>query len=103
MLKSIRDRFNTANIRFESINFIAEEINGPNDMYDCIVNEKKTPVVSPLQFCPPTINLFGFHAMVATGIKTEGNGRRKKAYLQCKNSYRNDPNQSGTFQIFFKA
>ena len=105
MLESIRDIFNTAHIRFESINFIAEEINSPSDMIHCIENEKKTPVVAVCnsQFCQTTgkwIPNFN-HAMIATGIKSE---RRliclKRHYLQCKNSYRDDPNQSGTFQIF---
>ena len=100
MLESIREIFYTAQIRFELINFIAEEINGPNDMIHCIENERKTPVVAPLRFCPPMINLFGFHAMVATGIKSEVIGRQGKEYLQCKNSHRDDTNQSGIFQTF---
>ena len=100
MLESIRDIFNTAKIRFESVFFYAEEINGPNDMIHCIENERKTPVVAPLRFCPPMINLCCCHAMVATGIQIEDIGRHRKEYLQCKNSHRDDPNQSGKFQTF---
>ena len=71
MLDSIRDIFNTANIPFESINFIAEEINGPSDMIHSIENDKKTPVVVAFRFCPPMADLYTCHAMVATGIKSE--------------------------------
>ena len=100
MLDSIRDIFSTANIQFESVNFTAEEINGPNDMIHCIENDKKTPVVSACnpQFCQATGQwLLNAHAMVATGIKSEVIGGQRKQFLQCKNSYRDDPNQSGIF------
>ena len=100
MLESIRDIFNTANIQFESINFSAQEINGPNVMIDFIENDKKTPVVSACnpQFCQTTGQwLLNAHAMVATGIKIEVIGGQTKQFLQCKNSYRDDPNVSGIF------
>ena len=101
MLESVRDIFNTANIRFESIKFKAEEINGLIHMITCIENDKKTPVVIPLQFYPPMIfDRFVHHAMVATGIKSEIIGGQRKEYLQCKNSHRDDTNQSGIFQTF---
>ena len=108
MLESIREIFNTANIPFESISFTAEEINGPSAMIQCIENEKKTPVVvCKLHFCQMTGQRLSnaYHAMVATGIKAKRQRiprRRILYYLQCKNSYRDNPNQSGTFQkIFF--
>ena len=100
MLESIRDIFNTANIQFESINFTAEEIIGPSDMTHSISSDKKTPVVTAIRFCPPMTSFASCHAMVATGIKTEVIGNQTKQFVQCKNTYRDDPNIPGTFRTF---
>ena len=100
MLKSIREIFDTANIQFESILFIDEEIIGPNHMTSCISNHKKAPVVTAIRFCPPMTSFAACHAMVATGIKTEVIGNQTKQFVQCKNTYRDDPNTPGTFRTF---
>ena len=98
MLESIRDIFNTAN---ESMKFIDVEIIGPNHMTLCIENYKMTPVVTAIRFIPPMIRFASCHAMVATGIETKLIGKQTKQFLQCKNSYRDDPDKSGTLQIHF--
>ena len=53
---------------------------------------KKCPVIIAADFTvsPPLV-----HAMVATGVKSDLT--TMQYYIQCKNSYRDDPSQPGIF------
>ena len=93
MLNSIRQIFDILNIPFNSINFVAEQFDQTTIINEINVN-KKCPVITAANFSvsPPLV-----HAMVATGVKSDSINGRLEYYIQCKNSYRDDPSQQGTF------
>ena len=93
MLNSIRQIFEIVNIPFNSMNFVAEQFDQTTIVNEIIVN-KKCPVVTAANFSvsPPLV-----HAMVATGVKSDLINGRLEYSIQCKNSYRDDPLQQGTF------
>ena len=93
MLNSIRQIFEILNIPFNSINFVAEQFDQTIIINEINVN-KKCPVITAANFSvsPPLV-----HAMVATGVKSDSINGRLEYFIQCKNSYRDDPNQSGNF------
>ena len=93
MLNSIRQIFEILDISFNSKNPVAEQFDQTT-----IINEinmkKKCPVITAANFSvsPPLV-----HAMVATGVKSDSINGRLEYFIQCKNSYRDDPSQQGTF------
>ena len=93
MLNSIRQIFEIVNIPFNSMNFVAEQFDQTTIVNEINVN-KKCPVVTAANFSvsPPLV-----HAMVATGVKSDSINKILEYYIQCKNSYRDDPLQQGTF------
>ena len=107
MLKSIRKVFELIGIKPESIQFQKEEFNGQN-IIDALTNEpKKCPVITA---CDLT-DFFksggapkSTHAMVTAGalkgsefIPTN-TGLADQWFIQCKNSYGEDPTQPGEIQ-----
>lgn len=96
MLNSIRQIFEILNIPFDSMNFVAEHFDHTTIINEINVN-KKCPVITAANFAvsPPLV-----HAMVATGVKSDwilATTPRFEYNIQCKNSYRDDPSQQGTF------
>ena len=96
MLNSIRQIFEILDIPFNSINFVAEQFDQTTIINEINVN-KKCPVITAADFSvsPPLI-----HAMVATGVKSDwilGTTPRLEYYIQCKNSFRDDPSLPGIF------
>ena len=123
MLGSVREVFELLGIRPESIQFRKEEFNGQN-IIDALRNEpRKCPVITAADFkdyflcannlcqqCVPTMCAINVcqqcvptstHAMVAAGALkgSEFNPTNTKLadqwFIQCKNSYGNDPTQPG--------
>ena len=101
MLNSIREIFDLLGIDFESMKFVPEEFPTQEAIIDAIKNQRKCPVIVGTMFDFPTRSVVCRHAMVAAGIKTEtvkhGSSSKQEYFIQCKNSYRDDPNQSGKF------
>ena len=93
MLNSIRQIFEILDIPFNSMNFVAEHFDQTTIINEINVN-KKCPVITAANFSvsPPLV-----HAMVATGVKSDSINGRLEYSIQCKNSYRDDPSQQGTF------
>ena len=104
MLNSIRGIFDLLGIDFESMKFVSEKFDTQRSLIDTINRKRKCPVIVGAKFdfstSPVTIDA---HAMVAAGVKIETVVRQyassieQKYFIQCKNSYRDDPNQSGKF------
>ena len=99
MLNSIREIFDLLGIDFESMQFVSEKIDY-SSIIDAINNQKKCPAIVGAQYDFSTGSVDA-HAMVAAGVKTEtvqhGSSTKQEYFIQCKNSYRDDPNQSGKF------
>ena len=96
MLNSIRQIFEILDIPFNSMNVVAEHFDQTTIINEINVN-KKCPVITAANFSvsPPLV-----HAMVATGVKPYWiRGPRWENFIQCKNSYRDDPSQQGTFYV----
>ena len=108
MLNSIRQIFDLAGIPFDSMNFVAEKFNQSVSIIRAINNERKCPAIVGAQFDfttrPVTVEA---HIMVAAGVKSktvrDGLSFKREHFIQCKNSYRNDPNQSGKFHHIFQS
>ena len=105
MLNSIREIFDIAGISFESMKFVDEKFDNERSIINAINIEKKCPAIAGAKFDfstrPVTVDCV--HVMVAAGVKTDNRlasffkGQKPKHFIQCKNSYRDDPNQSGKF------
>ena len=99
MLNSIREIFDLLGIEFESIQFVSEKFDY-SSIIDAINNQKKCPAIVGAQYDCSTGSVAA-HAMVAAGVKTEtvqhGSSTKQEYFIQCKNSYRDDPNESGKF------
>ena len=93
MLNSIRQIFEILDISFDSMNLVAEHYDQTTIINEINVN-KKCPVITAADFSvsPPLI-----HAMVATGVKSDSINGRLEYYIQCKNSFRDDPSLPGIF------
>lgn len=91
MINAIRQIFEILDIPFNSLNLIAERFDQTTIINEINVN-KKCPVIIAADFTvsPPLV-----HAMVATGVKSDLT--TMQYYIQCKNSYRDDPSQPGIF------
>ena len=100
MLNSIREIFDLLGIDFESMQFVSEKIE-KNSIIDAINNQRKCPAIVAAMYDFSTRTFYNGHIMVAAGIKTEtvqyGSSIKQEYFIQCKNSYRDDPNQSGKF------
>ena len=105
MLNSIREIFDLLGLSFESMQFVSEKFNTQRSIIDAINNQKKCPAIVGAKFdfstSPVTIDA---HVMVAAGVKTDiirhssfFRRQQTEQFIQCKNSYRDDPNQSGKF------
>ena len=107
MLRSIRKVFEILGIQPESIQFQKEEFNAQN-IIDALRNEpRKCPVITAADFTDwfktrgaPSLS----HAMVTSGALKGSdfvppNTRlADQWFIQCKNSYGNDPTQPGKIQ-----
>ena len=100
MLNSIRKIFDLLGIDFESMKFVPEKFNTQKSIIDAINNQRKCPAIVGAMYDISTGSVDA-HAMVAAGIKTEtvqhGSSSKQEYFIQCKNSYRDDPNLSGKF------
>ena len=100
MLNSIREIFEIIGIDFDSMRFIVQKFSEPRMIIRAINNQRKCPAIVGAQFDCSTGSV-NAHVMVAAGIKTEivqhGTSIKHEYFIQCKNSYRDDPNQSGKF------
>ena len=97
MLNSIREIFDIAGISFESMLFIEAKFNDENSIIDAIDNQRLCPAIVGAKFDYSAGSIDCAHVMVAAGVKSETVGSLTKYFIQCKNSYRDDPNQSGKF------
>ena len=105
MLNSIREIFDLIGIKFDSMKFVSEKIDQPMSVIRAINNQRKCPAIVAAKFDfttrPISVNA---HVMVAAGVKSktirQGLSFKRENFVQCKNSYRNDPNQAGKFQDF---
>ena len=97
MLNSIREIFDIAGISFESLLFIAAKFDNESSIIKAIKIQKKCPVIAGAKFDFSTGSIKCVHVMVAAGVKSETVGSLTKNFIQCKNSYRDDPSQSGKF------
>ena len=99
MLRSVRIVFEKIGIPPESLKFIIEEFDSTNLFEALNQNPKKCPTIV-------TLNLFGDfspHIVVATnalkGKKfTYDPLLREEFFINCKNSYRDDTSEPGTFE-----
>ena len=100
MLNSIREIFDLLGIDFESMQFASEKFDTQISIIDAINNQRKCPAIVGAKFDLSTGSV-DVHAMVAAGVKTEtvqhGSSTKQEYFIQCKNSYRDDPSQSGKF------
>ena len=96
MLNSIREIFDIAGISFESMLF-KEFFYDQNSIIDAIDNQGLCPAIVGAKFDFSARSIDCKHVMVATGVMPETVGSLTKYFIQCKNSYRDDPNQSGKF------
>ena len=106
MLSSVRKVFELLEINPESIQFRKEEFSGQN-IIDALRNEpKKCPVITAADFTDYFISgnaqdIRSHHAMVTAGALKGSEfipPNTKLAdqwFIQCKNSYGNDPTQPG--------
>ena len=101
MLNSIREIFDLLGVDFESIQFVSEKFDTQTSIIDAINNQRKCPAIVGAKFNFSTGSIDCAHAMVATGVKTETvqdvSSTKQEYFIQCKNSYRDDTNQSGNF------
>ena len=95
MLNSIREIFDIAGISFESMLFIEAKFNDQNSIIDAIDNQRLCPAIVGAKFNFSTGSIDCIHVMIASGVKSETVGASTKYFIQCKNSYRDDPNISG--------
>ena len=108
MLRSIRKIFELIGIKSESILFHKEEFNSQN-IIDAIKNEpKKCPVITAADFTDYFISQgapTSPHAMVTAGALKGSEfiptmtQLADEWFIKCKNSYSNDPDQSGEIQL----
>ena len=100
MLNSIREIFDLLGIDFESMKFVPEKFDTQSSIIDAINNQRKCPAIVGANFDFSTGSVDA-HVMVAAGVKTEtvqhGSSTKQEYFIQCKNSYRDDPNQPGKF------
>ena len=96
MLNSIREIFDIAGISFESMLF-NELFYDQNSIIDAIDNQRLCPAIVGAKFDFSAGLIECAHVMVAAGVKSETVGSLTKYFIQCKNSYRDDSNQSGKF------
>ena len=97
LLKSIEDIFYKNGLSGKRPTFVFHEINTVTKLKHHLMNNQ--PLVSS-GICPAIIafkftNLPIAHAMVATGISTNIINNKHEDFVQCKNSYRDDPSQPG--------
>ena len=97
MLNSIREIFDVVGISFESMKFVDEKFDNERSIIDAINIQKKCPAIAGAKYDFSAGSIECVHVMVATGVKSETVGSLTKYFIQCKNSYRDDPNQSGKF------
>ena len=98
MLRSVRIVFEKIGIQPESMTFKKEEFNSLTLVKALTENPKKCPAIV-------TANIFGDcspHIMVATNALqgkdfTSDSLLREKWFVNCKNSYRDDISEPGTF------
>ena len=95
MLNSIRKIFDIAGISYESMLFIEAKFDDQNSIIDAIDNQRLCPAIVGAKF-DSSAGLMA-HVMVAAGVDSVTVGSLTKYFIQCKNSYRDDPNQSGKF------
>ena len=100
MLNSIREIFEITGIDFDSMSFVVQKLSEPRMIIRAINNQRKCPAIVGAQFDYSTGSVDA-HVMVAAGVKTEnvqhGSSIKQEYFIQCKNSYRDDPNLSGKF------
>ena len=100
MLNSIREIFDLLGIDFESMQFLSEKID-KNSIIDAINNQRKCPALVTAMYDFPTRSFYNGHIMVAAGVKTKtvqhGSSNKQEYFIQCKNSYRDNPNLPGKF------
>ena len=98
MLNSIREIFDLLGLHFESMKFVSDKFDTQSSIIDAINNRRKCPAIVGAMYDISTGSLDA-HVMVAAGVKTETvqQGVKQEYFIQCKNSYRDDPNQSGKF------
>ena len=100
MLNSIRGIFDILDIDFESMQFVSEKFDTQTSIIDAINNQRKCPAIVGAMYDISTGSVDA-HVMVAAGVKTEtvqhGSSTKQIYFIQCKNSYRDDPNESGKF------
>ena len=94
MLNSIREIFDITGISFESMLFIEAKFNDQNSIIDAIDNQRLCPAIVGAKFNFSACSIDCVHVMVAAG--TSG-WTKQEYFIQCKNSYRDDTNQSGKF------
>ena len=101
MLNSIREIFDLLGIDFESLKFVPEKFDTQKSIIDAINNQRKCPAIVGAKFDFSTGSIDCVHVMVAAGVKTEtvqhGSSTKQEYFIQCKNSYRDNPNESGKF------
>ena len=106
MLNSIREIIEIIGIDFDSMNFVVQKFSEPRMIIRAINNQRKCPAIVGAKFDFSTGSVDA-HVMVAAGIKTEtvqhGMSIRQEYFIQCKNSYRDDPNQSGKFHHRYRG
>ena len=98
MLRSVRIVFEMLGLQLERIKFKREEFSSNNLIKALTESPKKCPVIV-------TFNLFGIpslHAMVATNALkgkefTHESVLKERWFINCKNSYRDDISEPGTF------
>ena len=100
MLNSIREIFNLLRLSFQSMQFVPEKFDSQTSIIDAIHNQKKCPAIvgAKFDFSSGSVDA---HVMVATGIKTKtvqhGSSSKQEYFIECKTSYKDDPNLSGKF------
>ena len=97
MLNSIRKIFDIAGISFESMLFIEAKFDDQNSIIDAIHNQRLCPAILGAKFDSSAGLIDCAHVMVAAGVDSVTIGSLAKYFIQCKNSYRDDPNQPGKF------
>ena len=106
MLNSIREIFENIGIDFDSMSFVVQKFSEPRMIIRAINNQRKCPAIvgAKFDFSAGSVDA---HVMVAAGVKTEtvqhGLSVKQEYFLQCKNSYRDDPNQSGKFHRRYRG
>ena len=111
MLVSVRKVFELAGLKPESIQFKKHEFNATN-VIDALTNEpKKCPITTAADWSDffQTRTKPIFHALVIAGalkgseFLSQNETLKNQWFIQCKNSYRNDPTEPGTIQIIKSA